>query len=263
MRRAQRGFTLLELLVVVAILAILLAMLLPGLAAAREQGKRARCLANLRQVAVGWHSYLTDNGGCFYPNTCNARLYYGGREHGYSAERSGGCVLEKRPLNPYVGYDPQVPKTAEVYRCPSDTGATGLTHQPGSQGVTTYDFWGNSYPANFKLLTQDPLWRAPVAPEPPWVGPPPPVRLHHIEFPEAQVVLASDQQLYWTTQGTRMYTAFWHERTGTAMNVAFVDGHAAFTWLQWRKGYRSNYSIYFRIPNDAEAWERELTEEDD
>lgn len=49
MRIAQRprAFTLIELLVVVAIIALLVAVLLPNLAAAREQGRRTKCLANL------------------------------------------------------------------------------------------------------------------------------------------------------------------------------------------------------------------------
>jgi prepilin-type N-terminal cleavage/methylation domain-containing protein/prepilin-type processing-associated H-X9-DG protein len=55
------GFTLIELLVVIAIIAILTAILMPALNKAREQGKRAACLNNLRQLQLAWGIYADDN----------------------------------------------------------------------------------------------------------------------------------------------------------------------------------------------------------
>jgi len=60
-RAGQGGFTLIELLVVIAIIAILAAMLLPALSRAKEKGRRAVDLNNLRQLAIGMTIYAADN----------------------------------------------------------------------------------------------------------------------------------------------------------------------------------------------------------
>jgi prepilin-type N-terminal cleavage/methylation domain-containing protein/prepilin-type processing-associated H-X9-DG protein len=57
----KEGFTLIELLVVVAIIAILMAVLMPAMSRAREQGKRAVCLSNVKQFGVSWVLYADDN----------------------------------------------------------------------------------------------------------------------------------------------------------------------------------------------------------
>src|SRR5579884_3483533 len=59
-RRKQNGFTLVELLVVIALIAILAAILFPVIAQARESARSASCLSNLRQLAAAMHIYTTD-----------------------------------------------------------------------------------------------------------------------------------------------------------------------------------------------------------
>jgi prepilin-type N-terminal cleavage/methylation domain-containing protein/prepilin-type processing-associated H-X9-DG protein len=62
-RRTENGFTLVELLVVIGIIAVLISILLPALAAARKQAKNTQCLNNLRQIGLCMSSYASQQGG--------------------------------------------------------------------------------------------------------------------------------------------------------------------------------------------------------
>ena len=62
MRLMQRGFTLVELLVVIVIIAILLALLLPAVQAARESQRSVQCKNNLRQLAIATVAFDSHHG---------------------------------------------------------------------------------------------------------------------------------------------------------------------------------------------------------
>jgi prepilin-type N-terminal cleavage/methylation domain-containing protein len=63
MKHKKRAFTLVELLVVIGIIAVLIAILMPALAAARQSAQRASCLSNLRQIGIGVFAYLAEYNG--------------------------------------------------------------------------------------------------------------------------------------------------------------------------------------------------------
>lgn len=208
---------------VVAIIALLVAIMLPGLSAARERGRRAKCASNLRQVAIGWTLYLDDDAKGVFPwFQRNIHWFYGGKIDAYKYPQ---LALNPRPLNRYVGADPYGNRTAELFHCPSDRGIEDEV-DPSWAGRTTYDYYGNSYPMNSSLLVH------------PWNRP---VRLVDIHVPLSIVILAGDHQSVWGPFGPGL-RAFWHDDHGLSMNLGFLDGHAAFVRLEREIEQTSSYS---------------------
>ena len=71
----KRNFTLIELLIVIAIIAILAAILLPALQAARERAKSSTCVNNLKQVGATAQAYLNDNRNFWVTNGNETQRY--------------------------------------------------------------------------------------------------------------------------------------------------------------------------------------------
>ena len=70
---AHSAFTLLELLVAIAVIGLLVAILVPSLSAVRERARQIQCVSNLKQIGTAFYLYADERGGV-YPEAWNASL---------------------------------------------------------------------------------------------------------------------------------------------------------------------------------------------
>jgi prepilin-type N-terminal cleavage/methylation domain-containing protein/prepilin-type processing-associated H-X9-DG protein len=148
----KRGFTLIELLVVIAVIAVLMAVLMPALRRAREQGRRAVCLSNLKQLVLAWVLYADSNedklvNGAPCGRRCTVEIpTWDLDDHenetpwiGAADDEPEDCQLQAIKLGamwPYV-------KNLKLYRCPTGLKGELVTYaiMDGMNGMP--EFRGN------------------------------------------------------------------------------------------------------------------------
>jgi len=236
----RHGFTVIELLVVVAVIAVLLAVSLPVLTKARAVAAQQRCSSNLRQLHLAWSSYLADHNGCFYQGP-GANWDYGGWR--------GTNNAWPRPLNHYIGFsDPNgiTQRTAKVFCCPADRGGIPPKNQLYEKA---YNRFGTSYQTNRFLIGPYPCEAAcsKTAELDGMISDRLP-RLNQDSVANPVLVLLMGDY-GWVNQWLpafkasldRKRLAEWHRRADH-YNMVFLDGHVAL--LEIRKGYYVTEDYY-------------------
>ena len=156
----SRGFSLVELLMTLAAIAVLLGLLLPTLAKARHAGFDAVCANNLRQLNAAWQGYVSDHQEAFPLASVKPEWHFAGVT--FVGVEKVPMLDRGRPINRYLS-DSDLPGEAlsRVVMCPGDAGVWHRSPRRGERGFsilgqaggeTCYQFYGNSYSANPRLL---------------------------------------------------------------------------------------------------------------
>ncbi len=215
MKLRRNAFTLVELLVVIGIIALLIAILLPSLAKARQSARRTACASNLRQVGVAFSLYLIDSKGVYPAPVADPVsaspliwLWMG---------RGWRPVLEK--------YLPRGSANAGVFWCPSD-----------DTSIDKYDSTSYAYSMAFYHSPEQINAMNSVASN--YSNPQPPIgqkagRVTH----SAQKVLAGE----WLAAHTPFKNDSGWFAPGGSRVFLFADGHSAY--LAWQE---------IRLANDAQ-----------
>jgi prepilin-type N-terminal cleavage/methylation domain-containing protein len=232
------GFTLVELLVVMAIIALLGALLLPAISAAKKRAQRATCLNNLRQINLGIRMYADDSHdappspGSAAAAAANMMLLYSGY---------------KELMKNYVGLNGASSPQDKLFTCPADaffpsfflTNAQGPRHyvsmsfhdQPFSD-FSSYVFnGGNNVIQTNKAKTM-------AIPRPGLTG----VKLSSVKHPSRTAL---------SVEGPAPGPWSWHDPTpyvlfNDAKNlVGFVDGHVSYIKIYWDSTFNGGASEAF------------------
>jgi len=227
MKRRPHAFTLIELLVVISIIALLIAILLPALGAARKTAQDSQCRSNLRQVATAFYSYEVD-----HKDRGHDRINYGNW-----TEADGITWRDEDDVFGYWGiaYAVQGKLPAETFTCPN---AMGMDDDPGwasftRDGFATYGFNGVTKTGAFGLGVESALFedngsgsysraRSSAMLNHPSSTPLAQDAFEHMLDREAHTLPPSHLPCAFVHQQTEYY-----RHQGRTSNVSYVDGHVS------------------------------------
>ena len=209
------GFTLVELLVVISIIAILASLLLPALERAQWQARVVVCTSNLRQVSIGYLTYEADTGQ--FPMRGDPADSYAERAFPESCGR---------PVGDYI--------SSSVFYCPDREMFEGYKYEAADFPITGYFHWGIHFPQGF--ATRYPTAYATV-----------PFTWYMAYYPFACDIMRGDLTGFDRDVGnvTDAMERVAHSRSGlyTGSNALRHDGSVE--WTLYYYGHRADTGAYY------------------
>lgn len=203
--RKKIPFTLLELLIVIAIIAILAGFLLPALSKARDKTRQIVCCSNLRQIYLGTMNYANDYDNWYAPSG-----YSTPNNYWHCVMIIGGYI--KVPMNVPLMNDCIPAAPTGILSCPSEKRKT-------FEGATGWNTWkGSHYGISYQLL-----WGIPFNATDKWG--------------RISIMPRPGKMAFYGDKNPGKFETFSGKagelekfRHGDGMEVVFVDGHA-----EWKK----------------------------
>jgi prepilin-type N-terminal cleavage/methylation domain-containing protein len=241
---AGQAFTLLELLVVMAVIAMLSAWLMPALNRGKASAERTACLNNLRQIGVALRLYADDAGGRLPATPVTDRA-----DHPFNP-----LTGFKSKVKNYLGLPGPAAPTDKVFACPADhfclmqePGNTIFTrvarslHEQAFSDYSSYGFNGANASTNRVRGSDGVSFPGPLGIAGSSLG--------AIQHP-VKTILVADLPAYAPYSWHQPETPFYHPPFFTSLLnfnnaknlVCFVDGHGSYLPIHWQSA-ASNYVI--------------------
>ena len=237
-----QGFTLIELLVVISIIALLLSILLPSLNRAREAGRRAVCMSNLKSLTTAWILYAEDNTGKVPSGLTagsSAWVDHTGLETYFNKEHQM-LAIQRGVLWDYAG------KNLDIYRCP-----TGMQDE-----VRTYSL-PDSFAHNSGIVKSAGADEGMVV----WT-------LNQLRRPSERMIFLDEGFATGSTWSIYFVQPRWWDpvpvRHAVGTTLSFGDGHAEYwKWEDSRTVEFARAAYALENPQQASLWrQRQRNNED-